>query len=83
MNNLYHLLNECNIGKKYYIITQTGRFFIEKKGTNNFKKDHNLQSSIVSFKYVFKDIENIKYIYEYNLGKRVYPEIKLKRSNSI
>jgi len=83
MNNLYYLLNECSIGKKYYIITETKKFFIEKKGTNKFKKDYNLESDIVSFKYVFKDIENIKYIYEYPYGKRVYPEIKIKRSNSI
>ena len=63
MNCLYYLLNECSIGKKYYIITETKKFFIEKKGSNHFKKDCNLESDIISFKYVFNDIENIKYIY--------------------
>jgi len=83
MNNLYYLLNECDIGKKYYVITETNRFFIEKKGTNKFKKDCNLISNTVSFRYVFKDIKDIKIIYDYNLCKKVYPEIKINRSKSI
>jgi len=83
---LYYTLINSKINQTILVQTNKETFLVIKKNKEEYIVYENIDSSILSLKHVLNMFNNHKIILIRSMhlnSKTVYPEIRIKRSNSI